>query len=198
MCLRVLMAVAAASSAMPGGARAQDMPAPPEIQAPLLVRILAFERTLHNRVGDTLVIGVLYQPRYRPSLLAERAFLQALEPFREVSGIPVVAVGLELTGDAALRSQILAHNVDVLYVTPMRAMTLDTMRAVAGDVGILTFSGVPQFVVDGVGVGVDLRGERPHILVNRKALALSQIEFSAQLLKLASFVDPDDARPGLP
>lgn len=197
-CLRVVAVVAAICCASGSRVTAQTMPAPAEIQAPLLVRILAFERTLRERVGDTLVIGVLYQSRHRPSLLAQREFLEAVRPFDTVSGIPTLAVGIELNGDATLRGQILAHQVDVLYVTPLRAMTLDTVRAVARDVGLLTFSGVPQFVIDGLCVGIDVRGDRPEILVNRKALASSRIEFSAQLLKLASIVDSDDGRASRP
>jgi hypothetical protein len=48
-------------------AAAQDMPVPVEVQVPLLLKILAFDRALASTPSATLVVGVVFQGRNRTS-----------------------------------------------------------------------------------------------------------------------------------
>src|SRR5919106_2649996 len=52
---------------VPRALAAQEVALPVAVQVPILVKILNFDRNLSDRAGGRLVIGVLFQSRYRTS-----------------------------------------------------------------------------------------------------------------------------------
>jgi hypothetical protein len=54
---------------------------------------------------------------------------------------------------------------------------------------VVTLAGVPAYVAAGLALGVALRGERPHILINLAASRLEGADLAAELLKLATIVE---------
>jgi hypothetical protein len=80
------------------------------------------------------------------------------------------------------------EEVDVLYVAPLRAVALAAIAATARQESIMTLSGVPAYVEDGVIVGITERGSRPSILVNLEAARAANVDFGADFLKVAQVV----------
>lgn len=183
-CVAVLLAIGASTTV------AQEMALPPETQVSLLTRVLPFDRQFRARVGDELVIGVIYQRRYRESLNASSAVEEALNGHTRIDGLPVRVVRIELTDVALLSESIETSDIDVLYVAPLRAQSLARITAITRTLRVLTFTGVPTYVDDGVAVGVTIRGQRPQILINLEAATAEGAHFSSELLKLARIVEP--------
>lgn len=166
----------------------QEMPVPVEVQQPLFVKILAYERTLQTRSDAVLRIGIVYQSRYRESLRTQDALMRQPEgaPLTLADGTPVEFVALELSTMEALAEQLEAESVDVLYIAPLRAQGIEALADLSRTRRLLTLTGVPAYVEAGLAVGIGLKeGRRPEILINLSAAEQAGAQFSARLLKLA-------------
>jgi len=170
---------------------AQEMATPVEIQIPILSRILVFDRQLQERAGDEIVIGIVYQQRFRASRSAKDEVVAILDDGRveQINGIPVRYVLVDLEPGIALVDVVRGHEIDLLYVAPLRAFDIRFITALSRDAKILTYSGVPEYVNQGISVGLDTRGGRPEILVNTVAAAEEGADFSSELLKLARIIE---------
>jgi hypothetical protein len=85
----------------------------------------------------------------------------------------------------ALVAGLRQAGVDVVYLTPVRAVDVRRLAQSLGAAGILSVTGVPDYVGQGIAVGVGRRGDRPRIMVDLAAARAAGSEFAAQLLKLA-------------
>jgi len=162
---------------------AQQMAAPVEVQFSLFYRIIAYDRALAQRNPDTVVVGVLYQPEVRASVLARDEALRQAAP--SSAGFVSRLVPIALSDSTDVGEVARRAGCDLLYVTPLRAVNIRRIGDAAAEQGILTLTGVPDYVERGIAVGVGLRGERPEILVNLAAARRQGADFSAQLLRLA-------------
>lgn len=177
--------------ALPGPApslSAQEMAVPMAIQTSVFFRVLEYDRDLADRVGDELVIGVAYQLRNRASLNA-RDELVASGGEATVMGIPIRYVEFPLLADNSLADSLRAHQVDVLYISPLRSVRVEDVISAATEQGALTWTGVLEYCELGVAVAIGERGGRPEIVINLDAARAAGARFSAQLLKLARLVD---------
>jgi len=177
----------------PRGAAAQEVAVPVAVQIPILVKILNFDRKLPERTGGRLVVGVLYQGRYRTSANV------ADEVCRSLQDLPPGALGalealersclaIDLDATSSLDSALKRQRVQVLYVSPLRAFPLGDVIAASRAAQITTVTGVPRYVETGLAIGVDMKGERPEIVINLAASRAEGADLTAHLLKLARLV----------
>jgi hypothetical protein len=159
------------------------MPVPVEVQVPLLLKLLRFERQLQNRAaGDTLVIGVVYQQRFRTSLEVGEGFAAAAG--NAAGEGPLRCVPLDLDRRQDLAGALAASRVRVLYLCPLRAADLGQLALAARQRRVLTLTGVPEYLGTGAAVAIDSKGEKPLILVSLPVARAAGAEFSSRLLSL--------------
>src|SRR6185436_16807381 len=171
-----------------GSAQAQKMAAPAEVQVPLLFKILTFDRRLETRPpGNVIVIAVVFQTGYRASLVARNQVLDALKTMvnSTISGHPVHWVAVELKDVDQLRLALIHERTDIVYVTPLRGVDLDTIMTTARTASMTTFTGVPLCVEQGLALGVGIVRERPQIIVNLPATRAEGSDFNSQLLRVS-------------
>lgn len=168
---------------------AQEMAVSVEVQMAILLRVLEFDRDLADRVGDELVIGIAYQHRNRTSLNARDAILGMSRSEPSVMGIRVKYVTIAISSDGSFGDSLRVNQVDVLYIPPLRSVRLEEIIAATAEHGVLTWTGVVEYIVEGVAVGVGAKGERPEIVINLDVAKAAGVQFSSQLLKLARLVD---------
>jgi hypothetical protein len=72
---------------------------------------------------------------------------------------------------------------------PLRGLDISALTRAAAASGVRTFSGVPEYVYEGVSVTVGTRQGRPVIYVNLKTARAQGSDFSSQLLKLANVIE---------
>lgn len=170
------------------GSGAQDVDVPMDVQLPILLKVLSFDRKLGTRAPTEVVVGIAFQGGNRASVLAKDDAVRALRaqaPPGTATELRVVPVDLDDTSLArAHAQQPLTH----LYVTPLRATDIGAVATWARGAGVTTMTGVTRYVTDGLALGVGLRGGRPRILVNVEASRLEGADLSAELLKLAEVV----------
>ena len=196
--LCLVLAVGGLSTA-PGDAAAQDMDLLVSTQWSLLDRILAFDRSFEDRASDGIVVGVLYQSLYRPSINARNQVEDeagALDGIVLGSNSRLVSFDLADVEDVMdLGARLEAEGVDFLYVTPLRGQDLPGLASLAGTLAIPTFTGVREYLNAGLGVGMAMRGGRPEILVNLEACRAQGMDLDAQFLRLATVLGHDDQDP---
>ncbi len=187
----LLILVLAGLSARP--AAAQDTPVPMDMQIQIMVKILNFDRKLPERLGDRLTVGVLYQGRYRTSANVGgevcRTFMGLPQSaLGALESLQITCVGLDLDQVSDLAATLKRERIQVLYVSPLRAYSLDDVVAVTRAADITTLTGVPRYVETGCAIGVDMKGDRPEIVINLPASRAEGAELNAQVLKLARVV----------
>lgn len=170
---------------------AQEIEAPLEVQYALLHKILAFDRNLKKRVGEELVIGILFQSNVRSSLICKDELIAVIEKAQseKLVDLPVRFVAIEMATALDLSGYVSKNKIDVFYVAPLRAVDIKSVIVVSQAKKIFTFTGVPAYVDAGVAVGVGSKGESPRILINLPSARAEGVEFSSQLLKLAKVIE---------
>ena len=170
---------------------AQGMDVPASIQIPLLYKILTFDRNFAAREGDELVIGILYQEGFRSSVVARQEVEDAMRSAGTVGSRKVRSVAIEQGATPDIAAALRQDGITVLYVTPLRGVSLTPILRAARAARVMTFTGVPPYVERGVAVGIGLEQERAMILVNLTAAKAEGSDYNAQLLRVAKVVEGD-------
>jgi hypothetical protein len=97
-------------------------------------------------------------------------------------------VGIDLDRTPNLAAALARLQVAVLYVSPLRAADLRTVTGACRGAGVITVTGVTDYVETGLAIGIGAKGERPEIVVNLAASRAEGADLNAQLLKLARIV----------
>lgn len=163
---------------------------PADLQAQILLNVLTFDRNLAERAGEELVFAVLIQRRYMPSVDAGNGLLAALRGIsgEVMPGMRLSVVRLELdTGDDLGRA-LASLRPSVLYVPPLRALSIEEIVATTRALKIRTLTGVAEYVTRGLAIGLRLRDDRPEIVINLQAAVAEGADLNSQLLKLARVI----------
>ena len=169
-----------------------EMPVPVERQFLLLLKIVTFDRSLPTRLAsdDELVIGIVFQRKHRVSLNARDELQRAarVSTTRDIDGTPVRIVDIETEDGTGLEEAVRESRADILYVAPLRLVEPSAIAAITRELRVMTYTGVPEYVPEGIAVGLGLRNSRPRILVNLPACAEEGVDFSSRLLQLAEVI----------
>lgn len=185
-----LLAIAGAALACPGTVAAQEMSIPVDFQVSLFSRLLHFDRALGPPESE-LTLALVFQGGLRESTQARDEFIAAVDA---ASGqavghrFHVVAIDLGSDDSAEALDRAIPSGVDLMYVAPLRAFSIDALAQFSRSRSIRTLTGVPDYVHRGLSVGLELEAGSSRILVNRTAAQLEGADFSSELLKLARIV----------
>jgi hypothetical protein len=164
---------------------ADSMPVPAKIQAAIFLKVICYDKNMKNKSGNNIKIGVFYSNS--PNSIKARDDFEA--SVNSVSGKKVgdfnfSAVGIEISQINSIKSK----GIKVLYITPENKTNLETIKKIARENGLMTITGVPEYVESGISVGLEAKGDSSRIIINLNSAKLEGIEFSAQLLKLARII----------
>jgi hypothetical protein len=107
---------------------------------------------------------------------------------KKIEDIPFRLVSIDID-DTDLASATSRENVDILYITPLRAAEIETITAVSRAEKIMTITGVPDYVELGLAVGIGEEGNKPLIIINLPTAKAEGADFSSKLLKLAKIIE---------
>jgi hypothetical protein len=171
--------------------RPQEIAVPVSVQYPLFLRILTFDRNLEARVGDEIVIAIVYQEKFKRSLNVKDELVRVMDesPIKKIEDIPIRYVPIDIRDKTDLAKVVSKNKADILYITPLRTIQTETITAVSRDKKITTLTGVPDYVESGLAVGIGIKGEKPLIIVNLKGAKAEGVNFDSELLKLAKIVE---------
>jgi hypothetical protein len=170
---------------------ADESPIPAATQAQLFLNVLSFDRSLSERAGAELVVAVLLQRRYRASLDSGNDMLAAFaEAARgNLLSMPVRVIAIELLPELDLGAELARLEVEVVYVTPLRALSIDDISAATRELDVRSLTAVPEALNAGLAVGLGIRDGRPEVLIHLAAARAEGADFGAQLLRMARIVE---------
>lgn len=184
MTLRAV-SIAAIALVLLGSSRsafASEMPVPVSVQFPLLLKIWKLDRTFP--VNTEVTLAIIYQRGHGTSVMVK---LQ-VEKWVTANGLRIRTIAVAIDDDERLNS-LHGVNADVFYVTPLRGANIRLIAGIARARRIRTTTGVPLYVKAGLSVAIDVRNDRPLIVINVAASRAEGSSFPAQLLQLARLVE---------
>jgi hypothetical protein len=186
-CLAAFVGVALASIAC-GQARADEVP--PDRQALILTRTLAYDNNLKSRAGDALVVAVVFR---RGNPLSEGVAGPMLQGFRALEGVkvqdlPFHALQLAYAGAAGLKSAVENQGIDVLYICPGLESEIGAIKEISHREHVLTIGAKEEFVKGGLSLGVFVVDAKNTITVNLAATKDEGAAFAAELLRIGRVI----------
>lgn len=168
----------------------QEMAVPVDVHCPLLLNALTFDREFMRRVPDEIVLGILFQSTNRLS----RKVKDDIESFvrREgqqiVQGHRVRTIPIDHSATADLSRSIASLGIHSLYVAPLPGSNIPEIAQVTRKENIVTLTGVPAYVQQGLSVGIWSEENRPAFVINAAASTAEGAMFDARILALARIV----------
>jgi hypothetical protein len=182
--LALVPAPAAARSA------AESMPVPVSLQIPLILKVLTYDRNLGSRAQSELRIGIVIAPRDPASVRARDELADVFGSLADktVKRLRLRPVMLEYGSAAQLEGALRSAGVNVLYVAPGNGPNVGEIARLARAAQIVSTTGVPEYVPQGIAVGIGEQQDRPQILINLPASRSEGSEFDASLLRIVKIV----------
>jgi hypothetical protein len=183
----VVAAVALALAVTPALA-AEEMALSPDLQVPIILKILTYDRNLESRAGAELIVGIVYAPTDPQSVKRANEVSDTFYRFagKTVKRLPVRYLLVEYTTPENLERSVATRGIDVLYVAPGNTQNLAGITKVSQARSLTTTTGVPDYVRRGVCVGVGSAQDRAQILINLTSCRAEGCEFDASLLRIAT------------
>lgn len=167
------------------------MEVPLDLQVSLFLKSLSFDRTLRDRAGEELKIGILYLPKVPDSEETKDNLSAILRGYanKNVDGLPITYDLIEYSSFDKLEEEIASDDVDLLYITPGNSFNLDAISKVTQKLKILTVTGIVEYVDKVISLGIGLKGGKPQIVVNFASSKAEGADFDARFLKLAKVIE---------
>jgi len=181
----ILAVVSAMSLAMAG---IDDLPRVAcEIQFDLTLKILTFDRNLRVRVGEEIVIAIVYDNDAPASLQVKMEMERAIEesPFKSVDRIPIRKTALDISQSTNWTADLAKSGADLVYLSPLREQALVRMLSICRKMKLMTVASLPEYPARGATIGFEPPGGKPVIVINMRAAAAEGADFSSRLLNIA-------------
>ena len=159
----------------------------------MFIKILSYDRHLINNLIDEVKIGIVYQDKYRTSLNVKNKIEEFMNapPLKTIESFPCTLISIDAADEEQLKYLIENAGIDILYVAPLRAFDLEIITSISRKNKITTLTGIPEYVDMGIALGLELKGDKPRIIVNLTAAKAEGADFSSRLLKLARVIEKD-------
>lgn len=181
-----IVAVAVLLALVPGVRAAA--PVPFDVQVPLLLKALTYDRSLKGRVSDEVRIAVALPPKGgRDAADGLRNALVDL-PGRTVNGLPVSFK--EVSGEeGALQDTLRSGRWAAVYVLPgFSSAELDAVKRVCAARQVLAAAAQVDDVERGIAFGVGAQAGKPQLVVNLGGMKAFGSDFDLALLQLARVI----------
>lgn len=168
-------------------APAQDIPVDIRTQITIFQTLLTFERTQRTDSTGSIRVGIVFQSKFRKSLLArDEAAAHLIN--RGNKNIPLKVIDIDL--DAVEPGEkISGKTISILLVCPLRSFSIRTITELSRTHRVLSMTLVPEYVIKGISIGVEIKGGKPQILMNRAAAKLENADFDARLFNFVKMTD---------
>jgi hypothetical protein len=161
-----------------------------EREAMILGRAFAYDYNLKSRAGDSLVLGVLFNPQDSSSQAAAETWFKSFKALAgvKIQGLPLKVVRVPFSNAGALHSSIQAQGIDILFVCDGLESQLGAIHGLSHAEKLLTVAATQPMVEQGLALGVFDAGGKVEIVVNLPAAAQEGVSFSSDLLRLARII----------
>ena len=172
-----------------GRACADDVAVPAELQATLLAKVVTYDRNLASRAGDRVRVLLVGKPSDPTSMPFVRQLNQALSAIGPFERLPHDEEIVEYRGEAELARKCRASRASIVYFGPGFRDDIPAIRDALEPIPLMTVSASPEDVQRGIVLGFDLVFGKPKLFVHLVQARKQQVDFSADMLKLARIVE---------
>jgi hypothetical protein len=174
------------------------MAAPADVQMPLLLKALAYDRNVEEKARGDILVGLLYKPGDVESEAAARSVAKLIAgfPTQKISDLPVYYRLIPFEDEADLANIVREEWVDVLYVAPGLRESLSEILRVTAEGKVLSITGVTSYVLEGVTMGIEALGDKAEMIINLASAQNEGTKFSGQFLNLCHVIRPGASAPG--
>jgi YfiR/HmsC-like len=157
--------------------------------AAILARVLSYELTLEERVGDSIGVAVIYKRGDAASEANADDWLQGLAELSSVKikDRPFFAVKVPY-GISVLDAAITKDGIDVLLVADGLNAESSAIAQLARSRRVLTVGNTLSYVQTNMTLCVTEEADKIKIFINLNVAQLEGIRFSSRLLSLASLI----------
>jgi hypothetical protein len=171
---------------IPIPAMAHAVVVPLDVQAQLLVKVAAYDRSLRQRASGTVRIAIVIKAGDPESQAAAKRLAFELGSVQQIAGLPVgPVIQIEFTTGAALAADCRAQQLSILYLAPGLDQAMAEIAKGLDGVDVLTAAADPSFVPKGAVFAVDLVAGKPQMLVSLGQAQRQNVRLASDLLKLA-------------
>jgi hypothetical protein len=162
---------------------------PYDVQVPLLLKALTYDRTLKSRAGDAVRIAIVMPAKSGRSAVDDlQAAVQGL-PERTVNGLPVTFREVTVAEGADLEQALQGGRWTAAIVMPgFAAGQLAEIRRVCASRQVLAVAAEVGDVEKGLAFGVGAQGGKPQIVVNLPTAKACGSDFDLALLRLSKVI----------
>ena len=155
----------------------QRVKAPIDIQMRIIPKILSLEKNLAHSDDKFFNISVLYSKEQRNSDQVFTSFTDAVNKF----GIPI----------KNKEAKVLPFDISSKgsFRTPLRGIDISEITKICREEGVLTFTGVEDYLENSVSVVLTLNESKLQIMINPKSSKQEGADFSSRLLRIAKLID---------
>ncbi len=175
---------------IPSSARASEIYVIPQSEAPVLLKVLTYDRVFARPEVGPVNIAVLFAAGDPQSAADRDTVVRALREAsgQAINGKPFTFLVSAYNSSEELLRLLTDEDIHVLYVTQGLDAQLGDITQAARHHAVLTMTTVPSFVTRGVSVGLIAQGERPRIMLNLPAIRAEGHDLSANFLRLCEVI----------
>ena len=167
-------------------ALAAELPA--ASQALLLLRVMAYDRNLPARVGESVVMGVAFKKGDRASEAAGAEFVKALTALAGtavVAGRAISVRSLPIVNAADLEAAFSSGRPAAVFICPGLEPETAAIAGVTREHSVLSATGTREAVEAGLAIGLLSLSGRAGLLVNLNQARLEGADLDSAMLKMA-------------
>jgi hypothetical protein len=170
-------------------AAAGDVTVPFDVQVPLMLKALTYDRALKARVGDQVRIAVLHPAQGEPGAAESLATSLRNLPGRTLNGLPVTFRHFTVKTEAIVGQALRDGRWAAAYVMPgFSSEELAQIRRVCETQHVLAMAADAGEVERGLAFGVDSRDGKPQLVVNLSSTRAFGSDFDLALLRLSRVI----------
>jgi hypothetical protein len=160
-------------------------------QAAILGRVLAYDRGMKERAGESVVVAVLHRADNAGS---EACATRMFEGFRSVErfvlhGLPFKVIRLVFDSGGSWRDTLRTEGVDAVYVCNGLDDDVESIASTARQRKLTTMGAREEFVTRALAVGVFASQDKPIILINYAASQEQGVVFGTDLMRVATVIN---------
>jgi hypothetical protein len=180
----VLAAVLASILLVGSEARAEDVAVPIALEAPLLAKVAAYDRSFVDRAAGSAKILLLVKPGNAQSSRTAAEMQRELGSLPQVAGLSHEETVALYTDAASLKAVCERDHIAIVFFGPGFADDIEAIRVALDGVDVLTATAVPDYVPKGIVLGFDLVSGKPKLVVHLSQARRQHVSFSSSVLKL--------------
>ena len=184
----LFLALAGAAALWGSGVEAQSVDVPVRLQAELLSKVVAYDRSFAARAGARALVFVVVKPGSAESEHTGEQLEAELRVLSDIGGLPHVEETVHYTSARALADLVKTRGpAVVLFSSDLGDQVEPIARALDG-LPVLSVGVSAAYVPRGAVLGYDVESGKPKLVVHLGQARRQRVAFRPELLRLARVI----------